>query len=567
MAVNDNDESLTIEYQYNDRGIRVGRVVDGVETRFLIDDLRPYAQVLEKYGATGDLKASYTYGYDLVSQQQGTQLVFHHVDGLGSTRQLTNAAGAIEDAYVYDAFGNLIEGGERFENSYLFAGEQRDSEVGLDYLRARYYNPAIGRFISVDPYEGTLSDPFSLHDYQYAHANPVVNIDPSGYITIQELGAGIGISGILSGLGITTLGAAGVLIGGGSLVDAAAKYDQFLAGFADIATFGVSSRLRQRLYGGVATQNHRGLFFNLGRFMGGVAGFSAGLAAPTTWGGTTWGQKALLGYDLFGSGLASYSSTRKFQEGEGTAWDLLAYLPLLTYASGLGLDWIATRGIVDADLAGNNELARRLSTTGLDQDEFISVRQEIQAAESWIVRRARWWADLRDYTILYRGQGSLGEQILSPIARSEGLDASYELVRRMQAEGLSNEQIASFTARFYDEDITESAINYAFGRDSELLSRLSSRNLLGEPLGSAGIPTSAIPGIASSFAGEDGVTMVLRLPRQVPIRPNNPSPFLRFEEEYVVLHQIPNSNVINVISGNDIPPIRAEQGEIIIGYQ
>lgn len=119
--------------------------------------------------------------------------------------------------------------------------------------------------------------------------------------------------------------------------------------------------------------------------------------------------------------MGSYLSTKKFQEGEGTAWDLLAYLPLFTYAGGLCLDWIATRGIIGVDLAASQELANAVSTTGLQQDEFIQLRQQIQAAESWIVQKARWWADLRDYMILYRGQGSLSEQILSPIARSEGL--------------------------------------------------------------------------------------------------------------------------------------------------
>ena len=87
------------------------------------------------------------------------------------------------------------------ENAYLFAGEQRDIETGLDYLRARYYDPTLGRFISRDAYAGNLSDPMSQHKYQYAHANPVVNTDPSGYATnLTELAALAAMTAILGGL-------------------------------------------------------------------------------------------------------------------------------------------------------------------------------------------------------------------------------------------------------------------------------------------------------------------------------------------------------------------------------
>ncbi|NES95922.1 MAG: hypothetical protein F6K32_11930 [Desertifilum sp. SIO1I2] len=74
----------------------------------------------------------------------------------------------------------------------------------LDYLRARYYDPFVGRFISADAYEGTLNDPMSLHDYLYAHANPVVNTDPSGYFMIAEMHAAESIRNILAGIQIDT---------------------------------------------------------------------------------------------------------------------------------------------------------------------------------------------------------------------------------------------------------------------------------------------------------------------------------------------------------------------------
>jgi YD repeat-containing protein len=110
VGVNVNEGGVTrnVGYEYNAQGIRVGKVVDGVETRYLIDELQPYAQVVEEYDAAGNAKGSYVYGYDLIGKLQGGQSSFYHVDGLGSTRVLTNGFGAVTDSYSYDAFGNLI---------------------------------------------------------------------------------------------------------------------------------------------------------------------------------------------------------------------------------------------------------------------------------------------------------------------------------------------------------------------------------------------------------------------------------------------------------------------------
>jgi len=61
-----------------------------------------------------------------------------------------------------------------------YRGEQYDQDLGLYYLRARYYNPATGRFMSRDPLDGQLKDPKSLHKYLYAEGDSVDAIDPTG---------------------------------------------------------------------------------------------------------------------------------------------------------------------------------------------------------------------------------------------------------------------------------------------------------------------------------------------------------------------------------------------------
>ena len=63
--------------------------------------------------------------------------------------------------------------------TFLYSGEQTDA-TGLQYLRARYYNPATGRFNRLDPFSGDMQDPQSLHKYLYCHADPVMGLDPSG---------------------------------------------------------------------------------------------------------------------------------------------------------------------------------------------------------------------------------------------------------------------------------------------------------------------------------------------------------------------------------------------------
>ncbi|HTB96483.1 MAG TPA: RHS repeat-associated core domain-containing protein [Terracidiphilus sp.] len=91
------------------------------------------------------------------------------------------------DSYEYDAFGNLLNKTGSTPNEFLYRGEQYDSDLGLYYLRARYYNPLTGRFMSRDPEEGKIRDPRTLHKYLYAISDPVNRRDPSGRAALVEV--------------------------------------------------------------------------------------------------------------------------------------------------------------------------------------------------------------------------------------------------------------------------------------------------------------------------------------------------------------------------------------------
>ncbi|RIJ62890.1 RHS repeat domain-containing protein [Rummeliibacillus sp. POC4] len=85
-------------------------------------------------------------------------------------------------AYTYDAYGNVltVEGDLAKANPIRYAGYYYDDETKNYYLQARYYNPANGAFLALDPHPGDDDEPLSQNGYSYANGNPVMNVDPNG---------------------------------------------------------------------------------------------------------------------------------------------------------------------------------------------------------------------------------------------------------------------------------------------------------------------------------------------------------------------------------------------------
>jgi len=173
------------ESRYNAAGLRVARIVNGVETRFLFDTRLPVGEALETYDVDGNVLSSQTLGNGLVAIHTNGVSEIPITDQRGSTRYLLDSSGVLTRQVAYDGFGRIIAGAIGDFPSQ-FTGEFRSDVSGLDYLRARYRDPETGRFISVDPFDGSLALPATQHDYAYADNDPLNRVDPSGLSTLTE---------------------------------------------------------------------------------------------------------------------------------------------------------------------------------------------------------------------------------------------------------------------------------------------------------------------------------------------------------------------------------------------
>jgi RHS repeat-associated protein len=124
-----------------------------------------------------DGTTAYVYGPgDLpLEQVSGTSTNYFHHDQLGSTRIVTDSSGTTQATYTFDPYGNLSASTGTVANPFLFTGQYRDSESGLYYLRARYYDPVTGQFLSRDPITSTTRQPYS-----YVSGSPLNRTDPTG---------------------------------------------------------------------------------------------------------------------------------------------------------------------------------------------------------------------------------------------------------------------------------------------------------------------------------------------------------------------------------------------------
>jgi RHS repeat-associated protein len=187
------NQQQTNKYYYNQSGIRTRMDIFGSvsSTNIFLNDpqnLTGFSQVLEELPAAGTAPtATYTLGSQIISQEKSGTALHLMADGHGSTRLLTDSSGAVQNAFTYDGYGSLVASNAMPQTAYLYSGERFDSDLRQYYLRARYYNPTVGRFGVQDQMDGTPNDPLNLHKYAYTQNNPVNMRDPSGNESLISL--------------------------------------------------------------------------------------------------------------------------------------------------------------------------------------------------------------------------------------------------------------------------------------------------------------------------------------------------------------------------------------------
>jgi RHS repeat-associated protein len=171
-------------YLYDGLGNRKSLTAAGATKRFVLDTSGSLSHVLAETDSNGKVTAYYIHGRGLVSRLavNGTPL-YYHFDVRGSTIALSSEAGQLTDQYAYEPFGKLANSQGTTANPFKYVGKYGvvDEGNGISYIRARYYSPELGRFITKDPLTGTEGDSQSLHRYVYAVNNPMRMVDVSGF--------------------------------------------------------------------------------------------------------------------------------------------------------------------------------------------------------------------------------------------------------------------------------------------------------------------------------------------------------------------------------------------------
>jgi RHS repeat-associated protein len=172
----------TVSFKYDPFGRRIYKSSSSGTSVFAYDG----DNLIEETNAAGAVVARYSQGLNIdepLAMLRSSATSFYHADGLGSITSLANAAGALAQTYTFDSFGKQTATSGSLVNPFQYTGRESDSETGLYYYRARYYDPQTGRFLNEDPtrYAGG-----NVNFYPYASNAPTRLIDPVGLATVTN---------------------------------------------------------------------------------------------------------------------------------------------------------------------------------------------------------------------------------------------------------------------------------------------------------------------------------------------------------------------------------------------
>jgi RHS repeat-associated protein len=184
------DESYS--YGYDGANNRIDAMRNGTITKYIYD---ASGNLLAEADAGNTITRYYIYGQGLLAMvTPADELYCYHFDAIGSTIAITDSSQQVVNAYAYTPFGVITNKQETISQPFTFVGQHgvMTEPNGVYYMRARYYDPQVGRFISQDPLGFDGGD---VNLYIYAANNPIVFLDPFGLWTL-----GIDLSGTIGGI-------------------------------------------------------------------------------------------------------------------------------------------------------------------------------------------------------------------------------------------------------------------------------------------------------------------------------------------------------------------------------
>jgi len=172
----------TATYTYDGDGLRQSKTVSGTTDAFTWDAAEGTPGVLVDATSASTTYFVYDSGGIPIEQISSSGAVdFYYHDQLANTRVLADTSGTVVGTFTYDAFGKQTGRTGTVTTPLGFAGQYTDVESGLQYLQARYYDPASGQFVTRDPLVAKTRLP-----YAYVHGDPLNATDPSGLYDYQD---------------------------------------------------------------------------------------------------------------------------------------------------------------------------------------------------------------------------------------------------------------------------------------------------------------------------------------------------------------------------------------------
>ena len=188
--------------EYDPEGRRVVVTTSSGDTKFIYDTVGGLDQVIVRTDPSSTTTKYVTApGLGIIYEETGGNIKAYHYDTRGSTVALTDNSGVVCDTFTYGPYGELTghTGGTATPFQYNGQFGVQTDENGLLSMRARFYSPALKRFVNQDTFLGDVASPLSLNRYAYADGDPISNADPFGFVAQDaQSGWSAGWSGALT---------------------------------------------------------------------------------------------------------------------------------------------------------------------------------------------------------------------------------------------------------------------------------------------------------------------------------------------------------------------------------